>query len=326
MTRRTATLAKEPLVITNAGAHRGAWNNLPAFLNWNAQSSRYALVPRFVDPVPGRAQSLAAEARTRGLLAEAVEATIEEVVSESQGLQTPLLLNLDRPEAMATALDLTADAPPPTLGYLLIKLPLGELWGLRFALRPNDIELRRDLGLFLKRLGALVAPQGSSAIVGEDADPAHLAAERQYRSWMARHAQENLLRLVARLPSASYPIELTDDGLTTMFAIVREGDTWADPRVLAADVVQRPPRPVVRGGDFCIVEITPAGIRFHKVRLRESDGRLAVGGHSDFDEAALATAAARAEAERKAAEAARIALQRAERQAVTMTSPAWTTD
>lgn len=324
--RRTATQTKEPLWLLNAGAHRGAERNLEALLAWSEESTRYALVPRYVDPVPGRAAALAAAAREQGLPAEAFEAKVEEILSGESASEEPLILNLDRPDAVVAVLRATAGSPRPILGYLLLKLPLGELWGIRFALTPPHDPERAGLGALMERLGALTAPYGSSAIVGEDADPAHLAVEEQYRGWFAEHLRTNLLSLVSGLPGKSYPVEVTDDGVSSMLLIFRVGSAWREPEALAREILERPPRPIVRGESFCVAEITPQGIRFHKARLRLTDGQLAAAEQSTFDVDTLAEALSRREAERRAKEAAQTALIRAERQTVSMTSPAWTTD
>lgn len=326
--RRTPTPIKEPLPFVNAGAHRGALLDLPALQRWNETSSRYALVPRYADPHPGRSRAAVEAAGQHGITAEAIEATIEQVIEAEGASAEPIVLHLDRPESLAFVLRHEATKDRLILGYLLLKLPDGELWGLRFALYPGDEHERRLLIMFLLQLSALTAPHGSGAIIGEEAEPAHLVLEEQYRAWMARHLEGNLLSLVTRLPSKGYQAEVTDDGVSSMLLIIfiHADPTWRVPEQLAQEVLRDPPRPLLRGADICIAEVTPQGIRLHKARLRRSDGRLAVHGQSAFDQEAIAQAISRAEAQRRVQEAARLAIAQAEKQTLSRTSPAWVTD
>lgn len=325
---RATTLIKEPLPFLNAGAHRGALLDLPFIQSWNNASSRYALAPRYADPYPERARAAVAAARQRGIAAEAIEATIEEVLAADEGSAEPIVLHLDRPDSMAIVLGQESTLERAVLGYVLLKLPLGELWGLRFSFSPGEEHERRHLIALLLQLNALTAPYGSSAVIGDDAEPAHLVLEEQYRAWMAAHLHRNLLSLVTKLPSKDYAVEVTDDGVSSMLLIICSHDdaTWRAPERLAADVLRHPPRPILRGENFAVAEVTTQGIRFHKARLRRQDGRLALSGQSAFDQASIATAISRAETERRAREAARTALVKAERRTLSMTSPAFVTD
>src|SRR4051794_39870847 len=103
MTMKNAAAKKPRRTITtlNAGANRGALLNLGAFTDWNKTSESVALVPRYIDPVPGRANALVKVAGSRGLAAEAVEGTIEETIKAGGIEGTPIVLNLDNPRAIA---------------------------------------------------------------------------------------------------------------------------------------------------------------------------------------------------------------------------------
>lgn len=311
--------ARRELAVVNAGANRGALGNLDAFASWNRDSSRLALVPHYIDPVPGRAALMKAEAAKRGVAAEAVEGTIEGAIAAGDVAKQPILLNLDSPRAIAETVLASEHLDSPLLGYLLVKLPSGELWGVRFYLRPGDTEGRRLAVKFFHRLGELTARRGSSAIVGAQGNVAHRAAEARYRAWFAAHTQEQLGKLLAGTEPSGHSIEVTDDGGTTTYALlIEEGAAWSDPRELAERVAADPPAPILRGESWVIAEVVPDGLRFHKVRRRKTDDKVALHGLGVIDNVGV-------DAERQAREAAE-ALRRAASQTVSRRQPVLTTD
>lgn len=327
MTRRKVqTLEREPLTFLSAGAHRGAELDLPTLAAWNADTSRAPLVPRYVDPVPGRATALARTARERGIPAEVIEARIEDVLLREELPPQPLVLHVDRAGTIATALLSRAAEAVPVLGYLLVRLPSGELLGLRFVVAPGDHATRRALAAFMARLDLLTHPSGSSSILGEEGRPEHLLAEDEYRAWMAEHLTANLLAITSGLPARSHPIEVTADGRETMPLLIHVAPDFSDARELAEQVVAELPHPIARAGGLWIADVARPGIRFHRARLRQLDGRLSVNGFSAFDEDAVREAVERREAEERRRQAAQVALERASRQTVSMTNPVWSTD
>src|SRR5262249_5139006 len=98
--------------------------------------------------------------------------------------------------------------------------------------------------------------------------------------------------------------------------------SWSDPRTLAAEIVENLPTPIMRGGDFSIAEAGPDGVRFHLVRLRKTDGKVAVRGTAALDPTGIAEAEAMERQRREAEEA----VQRAARAAATRRQPLFTTD
>jgi hypothetical protein len=311
--------------VLTAGANRGARLMQPAFAEFNRASNRFTLSPVYADPVPDRAAALVREATSRGIPARGVEARVEEILPSREFKHLPLVLSLDNPEAIATALETAVLAERPVLAYFLIRLPNDELLGLRAVLQRGDEEHQKVGARFFRRLAEVTARSGAARVFGAEGRPEHLALETRYRQWFADHMNANLAKIVAKIRPESDPFEVTTDGQTTMSLLMRESpDGWTDPSVLARDVVEQPTDPIMRGHDFSVAEIGPDGIRFHIARMRASDGKPAIGAAAVVDPNAYEAAdvARRERAERETREA----LQRAERQTVSRTQPVFTTD
>lgn len=318
MRTTTKTKPRRTIEVINAGANRGALKNVDAFARWNAESTSVALVPHYIDPVPGRAALMKAEAQRHGVLAEGAEGTIEATIAAGDAKGKPILLNLDRPEAIARTILAAENTDSPILGFLLVKLPSGELWGVRFFIQAHDAPARRDGVIFFHRLATLTARRGSDAILGAGGSVPDRVNEPRYRDWFASHSAENLGKLVAGIEPTGNTFEITDDGVTTYSLLIHEAAAWSDPRLLAEEVSEQPPAAILRGESFCIAEITEDGIRFHKVRRRQVDDKVVLQGMSAIDTTSV-------DAERAAREAAE-AMTRAERQTVSRRSPVLTTD
>jgi len=125
--------------VLTAGANRGARLMQPAFAEFNRASNRFTLSPVYADPVPDRAAALVREATSRGIPARGVEARVEEILPSREFKHLPLILSVDNPEAIATALETAVLAERPVLIYFLIRLPSGPAPLLYWARRdgPN---------------------------------------------------------------------------------------------------------------------------------------------------------------------------------------------
>lgn len=311
---------RSTITVLHGGANRGAQRGMPMYADFNGASARIQLVPRYVDPVPGRATALARIASASGIDADAVEGRIEEEIREAEG-STPVVLSVDKPETIASSLAAVEEAARPVLAYLMLKFPTGELWGLRLTLTADDSTGRADARRLFEALGRVTARRGFAAVFGAGAPSEHVATEEVFRRWMADHGRENLGKITAGVIPDAYPIEATDDGTTTMPVIVVRHETWADPTTLAERLAANPPIPLMRGESFVIAELGPDGVRFHKIRYR-TDGQLSVRGMVILDSATY-QAALDAEARRRQAEE---AVSSAERFAITRRSPIVTTD
>jgi hypothetical protein len=329
MTRRASPGESDRtvVVVRNAGAGRGARLMQTAVADWNGRSERAEIQLQYADPVPDRARLLVGEARARGITARATESRIEDVLTvESETETAPVLLNIDRPQAIASALGAVIIRPRAILGYLLMRMPAGELYGLRFVIQADDEETKRRGAQFFERLALVTARAGSSHVVGTEGRSEHLAVEPVYRDWFGRHMQENLGKITASLEPEASPFELTSDGRTTLPLLIEHGGgSWADPIELAQRVARSPSTPLVRGENFVVGEVGPDGIRLHQVRLRTTDGRLALQGTAVFDLAGVEREEERLVVLHRTRELT-AALERATRETLSRTRPVFTTD
>lgn len=295
----------QTLSILCGGAGRGAEKSLEAIAVFNGRSRRYRIVPTYADPSPGRVSDLLDSAKSRNVEAFGVEARIEEAVRADEAPATPVVLQIDRSADITQAVRAIRGTARTVLVYLLMKRPGGDLWGLRMyldATRPEDFALAAD---FFERLAEVTLPGGSMALFGEGADAGDIAREPLFRGWFAEHLTKNLPKAVAKLDPECAPFEVTTDGRTTSTLHLVAHDAFQDPVDLAEAVVRNPGSPIRKGRDFTIAEFTPAGVRFSTVRIRKTDGKLALKGSVVLDKAARDEAQRLVDARLREQEAAR---------------------
>jgi hypothetical protein len=324
-TKDDAQPARARVDVITAGANRGARLMQPAFADFNRASNRFTLSPIYADPVPERAALLVREAAARGIPARAIEARVEEVLPSREFKNLPLILSVDNPEAIASALESAVLAERAVLIYFLIRLPNEELLGFRAVLQRGDEEQQKVGARFFRKLAHVTARSGAAAVLGAQGRPEHLALEMAYRRWFAEHMNANLTKIVARTRPESDVFEVTTNGQTTMTLLLRESaGGWADPSVLAREVIESPAAAIARGRDFAVAEIGPEGVRLHIVRVRALDGKPAIHAAAvvDTDAYHAADVERRERAQRELQEA----LQRAERHTLSRTRPVFTTD
>ena len=160
--------------VLTAGANRGARLMQPAFAEFNRASNRFTLSTVYADPVPDRAASLVRLATSRGIPARGVEARVEEVLPSREFKDLPLILSVDNPETIATALETAVLAERPVLIYFLVRLPNEELLGFRAVLQRGDEEHQKVGARFFRRL----------------AFHYQLEAERAAREWEREHGRD----------------------------------------------------------------------------------------------------------------------------------------
>ena len=290
---------------------RGARLMLPAIKKFNRLSRRFHVVPYYVDPVPGRAESLAAKAIGWRVTAQHQEGRIEEVLLRSTPDSFPSVLHLDRPKAASSAMRAAQRAMRPILAYMLVRTPQEELIGIRIVIGADETAEMQTAAQFFDRLGDLTVRSGATSVVGRGGRVDHRAIEPVYRQWFAHHMGSNLAKLVAGLEPESDPIEVTYDGRTSLpFLIIENNDDWMDPSALAKMVLSEPGTPILRGKDFAVGELGSGGIRIHRVRLR-LDGKPALQAQSIIDATTLSEELAR---------------ERARRRTISRTQPVMTTD
>lgn len=312
----------------NGGANRGARENRSAFADFNRDSTQAVIEPTYVDTVPGRATAFAEESAGLGLFARALEGRVEDIVLAEKGAaKDPIVLNLDRASAIAHVLRTTAEAGRPTLGYLLLKLPSGRLWAIRFVLEARDDDARAAAITFFERLAAVSERNTSSSVLGDEAEPEHRLLEPRIREWFAEHTKANLAKLVAGVEPATNTFEVTN-GHDTLPLIISVRAEWSEPVALAEEIMANPSMPIRRGMQFVLAEVTSEGIRFHEVR-RRTDDRVTVHGAEVIDRASVEAKlraeeeVARREEQRRLAQE---ALARAARETLSRRNPVQTTD
>jgi len=270
---------REMLKILQGGAGRGAEKNLAAIERFNRRSTRYRICPTYADPSPGRTDDLLAKAEALGVEAFAVESRVEDAARDlATNDTTPIVLQIDRAADIARTLAATKELRRIVFVYLLMKGAEGELMALRFYLRPERKEERTLAERFFTRLGEITLPSGSAALLGEGAATADLAREPLFRAWFAEHLTKNLSKAVVDLDPECAPFEITTDGRTTRVLHLVEEERFGDPVELAEQVLRAPSSPVEKGRDFVLGEFTSEGVRFSTVRVRKTDGGLAVHG------------------------------------------------
>lgn len=262
------------------GANRGATAALDGLAEFNATSAGLELVPTYIDPVPGRAASLAMVARDRGIIANHVEGRIE----DQPATPDVRVYHLDRPGSIATGIERDIAARRPLLGYLVVLLPSGAVAGVRMAVH-DDHDAAREAILLLRGLERVTARRGGRAIFGESGDVRHARLEPLIRGWFAEHSTNWIGKLAAGVEADGFPLEITFDGIETLSLHVVTSDAPSDPNDLAERVLASPNAPVGRGSRFMIVELLPDAVRFHEIRYR-TDGRILVRASLGFDQAA----------------------------------------
>jgi len=315
---------REIIPVRNGGAGRGARLLLPAIQEFNQRSERFAIEPWYVDPAPSRAKDLVAEARSAGVHARASEGRIEDFVRRARSRRpSPIILNLDRPLALAKVLGVAAETDQPVLAYMLLRTPSEELYGLRLVFQGHENDLKRQAARFFEALARVVARSGASFIVGNGGRPEHIATEPAYRLWFAQHMQANVPKVAGQAEPEASPFEVTRDGTSTLcLTIVENKRAWANPASLAQEVISDPPLPLIRGQDFAVGEVGPDGVRIHRVRLRKTDGKVAIRGSTLVNPEAIAAAEERERARRELERA----LSKAEHDTISRVRPAFTTD
>ena len=258
--------------VTLAGAHRGAEYLLDPFVEWERQTSPGALV-RVIDPRPERISAFSEKASARGLATEGIALRLEELLAQAPLEDRVLVLTLDTPGAVARALSLTHSAKVTLLGYLLLRLPSGLLWGMRMIFLPEDATARRQAERFFDLLSRLTSPGGSGEIIGAGGAPEHLAIEGLLRSWMGSHLKDNLGKVMAGLPVTAYPIEVTDDGDSGVPLLLIEEENGST-KHSTQSLIEGLGMPLPAGKAFMVAYLSAGSIRFTRVHLPSGGVRL----------------------------------------------------
>jgi hypothetical protein len=307
----TPTKTRTVLQTRVVGQNVGGRHVINTIADLNAVSPSVEIAVRGIDVNPNNLMRTAVEAAHRGLSYEPFNLRGEDLIQrEAASPDQPIILATDDPRANARICAAAAAAGCAVLCYLMIRLPSKRLVGLTAVLPRDAAEEKLALALFLAGLADVTARRGSRAVLGEMGLPEHAFLEPHFRLLFKEHLATNLSKVLFNLDPEAAPIEVSFDGEARMPLIVTDSRRgWRTPDVLARDIVERPSVALEPGKDLSIGEVGPEGIRLHVARLRTLDGAISVNETTVVDAAAFEQA-----------------LRRAERQTVTKTNPAWTTD
>lgn len=273
--------------ILNAGAHRGAQENISAFREHNQRSTGAVVVPHYVDFVPGRAEETAERARNLGVEAEAIEAHVEEEIDAKR--YEGVIFNVDNPGTLARGLSLVEEQQLPSLGYLLLVLPSERMLGLRFVLQAHERERREEVRAFFAALATMTARSGAKAVLGEDARTPHTLMEPLMRSFFALHTAGELSRMVVGAEPEHSPVDVSSDGERALPLLIAQRTTLGEPDAVVEEAARRPHVLLPRGKPFMVAEVTEDRIRLHEAWRQRADGQLAVRKSMTLDERLLTT-------------------------------------
>ncbi len=229
------------------------------------------------EPVPQKAAEAVRQGTAHGLNVTSYLGRAENAVYERIGGNAPIIAHVDDVSALGRILSAPAAEQRVILAYLLLLLPSQILLCLRMVFVPSlDAESRRNAARLLECLEPFMRKGGRDAIFGLGGKSGYRLAEPRLRSWISTHLATTFPKVNSGLSPTSAPVEVTTDGRRTMaLFICHHPAGFRDPIALANDVSQQLP-PTQRGADVAVAELDDRGVRFHFVRTRGTDGRLAL--------------------------------------------------
>lgn len=256
------------------GAGTGFATNLDAIA-----TAIHGLSPSIVvaEPVPQKAAAAVRQGAAAGLTVAPYVGLAEEAVAEGVGGTAPIIAHVDTLLSLRRILSAPAAEQRVILAYLLLLLPGQILLCVRMVFVPAlNAEERRNAARLLEYLEPVTRHAGREAIFGRTGKSGHKLIEPRLRTWISSHLATEYPKVSARLSPTSAPMEVTTDGRRTMALVVSHHPAgFRDPITLANDVSSQLP-PTQRGEDIAIAELDDRGVRFHLVRTRGTDGRLAL--------------------------------------------------
>ncbi len=285
--------------VMSAGANRGAREKIPAVAAFNAASDEFEIESEFVDPIPGRARQTAEIASGYGVASTWYEGRAEDVLP---ALARPdvIVAHTDRPGSQRSGLASARASGTPAYAYLIIAQPGAPAFVVMAVVQPGEHRAFDRTDEFFGALEDVTRRSGSAQVFGSQSPWANRLAEPALRQHMDRHFMRNLGHVVAGIEPESAPLEIVRPGQEpTPLVVLPRADTWRSPEALAEATLSELSHPVARGDAFVAAEIVPGAIRLHDFKVRQTDGRLAVGNvpidgqgapHATAAERALATA------------------------------------
>lgn len=289
-----------PPALLVAGAGDGFTKYVRALASGLGATRERPVAITVAEPVPEKAHRAVQLGADVGLAVTSYVGLAENAVADGVGGRTPIVAIVDSVVSLRRMLTAPAAEQRPVVASLLL-LTDQTLLAIRMVFTPaHDVVARRETSLFLDTLSSYVQRAGREAIFGAGAKMGHKVVEPLLRRWTAEHLATNLPKVLAGLPPTSAPIEATIDGTRTMPLVVsHHPGGFRPPVALATAILTELQIPTRRGEDIAVAELDSAGIRFHFVRTRGTDGKVAIGRGATIDPSSLtATQAALARAVR----------------------------
>lgn len=242
-----------------------------------SKTSGTELVPTYVDPVDGKAEKMATQARSRGIDAAFEEGRIEDLLAPRTE-HLPAVIHVDRPEA---ARDIWAarGAAAPLFVYVLVAAFGQPLRGYMAATATGDIEGASANQALFAKLASVTAASGSSQVFGDRAPSANHLAETKIREQFRQHFERNLMRALGGAALEDPPLLVTDGNEPQPVVVLPPDPNWRSPRQIEADALAAMRTPLRRGARFTVAELgNDDSLRMHEATLRRLDGGFAVGG------------------------------------------------
>lgn len=276
------------LMVLVAGAGYGLTKSLGALASGLDATRQHPVAIAIAEPVPRKSDQAAQLAADIGLAVTPYVGLAEDAVCDRVGGDAPIVTFLD--SAVSTRRVLTAPAAQhrPVLVYFVLLVNQTVLAFRMVFIPGQDAIAQREVALFLEFLQRYLRPTGRDAIFGAGGRMGHKQIEPLLRRWSADHLATNLPKVLAGLPPTSAPFEATIDGKRTMPVVISHHPGGFRPPVeLAQTILEDLQSPTTRGEDVAVIELDNAGIRFHFVRTRSTDSKVAISRGVTIDPSSL---------------------------------------
>lgn len=263
------------------GANRGGSASQKHVVRTAQQSTAYKFRIGYTDAVAGRADALAARLVTQGVPAFGREADIRDLPAGA--LAKIIISHVDDPRLLAEILmkNLGADI----LGFVFIRTADDRLALVCITAEAGETEERMGSALLLMALDRHSAAGGSEFIWGDQSTAAIRGMEDLFRTLVGYSIADKIDRLLSKR-STEPGTHICLDGREALRTVVLDHrDTgWANPAVIAHQLLDNPKHPIARGKSMVAAEVGPdAEIRLHVLRRRITDESVTVGGVAVID-------------------------------------------
>ena len=229
----------------------------------------------YVNPEPGEALSLAKRSYAVGIPASWVEATLEEALRRASDECAPIVVAVNHQPRLIERILRSNLGEHPLFVYAVLDLPGEGLAAWQCVLLPEDWEVTEKLADVFGRLDLLTATSRQQAVFGHDYPTADRILEDRCYIAFADHLERNISNVFDGLDPETARAEVIVDGRDIRPLVVLDSnDGWRTGEDVLTGLLASLPGPARPGTNFAIAELGKAGVRFHRARLRATDGRL----------------------------------------------------